>query len=370
MARSAVVQDWFIAPGGSERVAIELARLLPGSDMYTTFMDPEYVAELRGHRIRTWPFQRLQVARRNYRAVLPLYPLWFEALDLRPYGLVVSSSSAFAKAVRTRSSACHIAYIHTPMRYAWDLETYMARSSLSFPSRMAARSIRPALQWWDRRTSVRPDVLVANSVTVRDRIQRVWGRDAEVIPPPVEIADIQPSTTDEGFLLVVARLLPYRRIDLLVDAAPRLGRPVVVIGDGPELARLRSRGVSAVRFAGRLPRAEVVDHLQRCHAYVVPGEEDFGMAPVEAMAAGKPVVAFRAGGALDTVIDGETGTFFDEAIPGSLVDALNRLDGMTFDPAVIRANAERFSVRVFHRRFIELFERLGVDPSLYRTDAA
>ncbi len=365
MTRSALIQDFFIAPGGSEQVAIELARLLPGSDVFTTFMDAEYGPRLDGHPVHTWPLQRMRGARLRYRAFLPLYPLWFERLDLRRFDLVVSSSSAFAKAVRTRRSARHIAYVHAPMRYAWDLESYIDRSSLSPASRLAARTLRPALRWWDRRTSVRPDVVVANSLAVRDRIRRVWDRDAEVIHPPVDLSDIEPSTRDEGFLLVVARLLAYRRIDVLVDAAAHVDRPVIVIGDGLELDRLRRRAGPSVRFLGRISRDAVVDHLRRCHAYVVPGEEDFGMAPVEAMAAGKPVIAYAAGGALETVIDGKTGLFFERQTPEALVDAVQRLDRLTLDPEAIRANAERFAPPLFRRRFIELFQRLGVDPSLY-----
>jgi glycosyltransferase involved in cell wall biosynthesis len=368
VTQSAVVQDWFFAPGGSEEVAIEIAGLLPGSDVITSFMEDAYRPRLAGHAVRTWPFQTPAGATRRYRSFLPLYPLWFEALDLRAYDLIVSSSSAFAKAVRTRRSALHIAYIHTPMRYAWDLDTYLAGSSLSAGSRFGARTIRPALRWWDRRTALRPDILVANSEAVQDRIRRVWGREAEVIHPPVRMGDIAVSTQDDGFLLVVARLLAYRRIDLLVEAATRLGRPLIVAGDGPEAGRLRVLAGPTVRFLGRVDRPTVVDLLSRCHAYVVPGEEDFGLAPVEAMAAGKPVVAYRAGGALKTVVDGQTGVLFDRQTPEALAAAIERLDSMSFDRDVIRANAERFSAPVFRSRFIELLQRLGVDPSLYRAD--
>jgi glycosyltransferase involved in cell wall biosynthesis len=213
-------------------------------------------------------------------------------------------------------------------------------------------------------------VLVANSNAVRDRIQRFWGRDAEVIHPPVAFDDINVSCSDEGYLLVVSRLLAYRRIDLLVEAASRLGQRLVVVGDGPQASTLRAAAGPSVTFTGRVSRAEVVEHLEHCHAYVVPGEEDFGIAPVEAMAAGKPVIAYRAGGALDTVVDGKTGVYFDQPTPKSLIDAIAVLDQMTFDPQAIRANAERFSALVFRRRWVELFERLGVDPSLYEAEIA
>jgi len=366
---SAVVQDWFIAPGGSEEVAIEIAGLLPGSEVITSFMEPSYRERLAGHPIRTWPLERIPGATKRYRSFLPLYPSWFGGLDLRDRDLVISSSSAFAKAARTRprsEGGLHIAYIHAPMRYAWDLDTYLAGSSDSRPRRLAARVLRPWLRRWDRSTAMRPEVLVANSGAVRDRIKRVWGRDAKVIHPPVRLEGIEVSEIDDGFLLVAARLLAYRRIDLAVEAANRLGRELVVVGDGPEASRLRVLAGPTVRFAGRIDRTALIERFARCHAYLVPGEEDFGMAPVEAMGAGKPVVALRAGGALETVVDGATGVLFDAPTVESLVAAIERADSMSFDRAVIRAQAERYGVDVFRRRFVELLDSLGVDPNLYR----
>jgi glycosyltransferase involved in cell wall biosynthesis len=354
MTRSAVVQDWFFAPGGSEEVAIELAGLLPGSDVFTSFMEPEYRPRLAGHEVHSWPLQRLVGPTHRYRNFLPLYPLWFGGLDLRHYDLVVSSSSAFAKAVRTRPDARHIAYIHTPMRYSWDLEGYLAGSSVSLPARLAARTIRPLLRRWDVATSRRPDELVANSAAVADRIRRLWGRDARVIHPPVDVEHVPLGERDDGFLLVAARLLAYRRIDLAVAAANRLGRELVVVGDGPELAHLRALAGPTVRFEGRLPRASLNDLMGRAHAYLVPGEEDFGMAPVEAMAAGTPVVAFRAGGALETVVEGVTGVFFDRPEVGSMVEAIEAVDELGRDRAAMRANAERFSKAVFREQWHEL----------------
>ena len=302
--RTAVVQDWFFAPGGSEEVAIELANLLPGSDVVTSFMEPAYRARLAGHRIRTWPLQRIVGPTKRYRSFLPLYPLWFGGLDLRDRDLVISSSSAFAKAVRTRKGATHIAYIHAPMRYAWDLEGYLAGASLSPMARIAATTLRPALRRWDRSTARRPDVLVANSAAVAARIRRFWGREARVIHPPVPLDDIGLSTRDDGYLLVTARLLAYRRLDVAIGAANALDRDLLIVGSGPEEQRLRSLAGPTVRFEPTVDRARLRDLMAGCHAYLVPGEEDFGMAPVEAMAAGKPVVAYRAGGALETVVDG------------------------------------------------------------------
>jgi glycosyltransferase involved in cell wall biosynthesis len=363
---AAVVQDWFLPAGGSERVALELARLLPDATVYTSFFDRSvWGHEIDPGRVRAWPLQGLRGLSHRHRSLLPLYPVWFASLDLRRYDLVVSNSTAFAKAVRTRRGALHVGYIHTPMRYAWDLDRYLAGSSISAASRIAARALAPALRRWDVATSHRPDVLVASTEAVRARIHAAWHRDAEVIHPPVDVGGIRLSTRDDGYLLVAARMVAYRRIDLAVEAATRLGRDLVVVGEGPEDRRLRSLAGRSVHFVGRVDRTILLDLFERCHAYLVPGEEDFGIAPVEAMAAGKPVVAFRAGGALETVVDGVTGLFFDHLTPRALGEAIERLDTMTFDPGRIRTNAQRFDLSMFRGRWRELFARLGVDRRLY-----
>ncbi len=368
-ARSAVVHDFFIAESGGEAVAVELARLLPSASVHTSFFDHRiYDARIDRRRVHPWPLQRVLGPTPRFRSLLPLYPAWFSLLDLRDADLVVGSSVAFTNAVRTRPDALHVSYVHTPMRYAWDLETYLAGSGAGRIARIGSRTIRPALQRWDRWAAQKPDILVANSATVRDRIRRVWRRDAEVIHPPVDVDAIPLGTRDDGFLLVAARLLAYRRIDLAVAAASALGRDLVVVGDGPEAARLRSAAGPSVTFRGTVDRATLVDLFGRCHAYLVPGVEDFGIAPVEAMAAGKPVVAFRRGGATETVVDGATGVFFDDPSPGALADALGRVDALAVDPAAVRAHATTFSTAVFRSRMRDLLIRNGADPGLLAPD--
>jgi len=363
--RCAVVHDFFVPERGGERVAVELAQLLPSATVYTSFFEPRQFGDrIDPSRVRTWPLQRLLGPTPRFRSLLPLYPAWFSALDLRDYDLVVGSSVAFTNAVRTRADALHVSYVHTPMRYAWDLETYLAGSSHSTASRLAARTVRPMLQRWDRWAARNPDVLVANSATVRERIQRLWRRDAEVIYPPVDVAGIPLSLRDDGFLLVAAHLLAYRRIDLAVAAATALGRDLVVVGDGPESARLRATAGPTVRFLGRVDRPTLVDLFTRCHAYLVPGVEDFGIAPVEAMAAGKPVIAFRFGGATETVVEGRTGIFFERQEVAALAEAIERLDGLVFTPTAMRARAQEFDTSVFRGAWRELLARLGVDPAV------
>jgi glycosyltransferase involved in cell wall biosynthesis len=254
------------------------------------------------------------------------------------------------------------------MRYAWDLEGYLAGSSLGLPARAAAHSLRPWLQWWDLRMSRRPDVIVANSTAVRDRIQRLWRRDAHVIHPPVDTSEFSLSTRDDGYYLVAARLVAYRRVDLAVEAATRLGRDLVVVGDGPEMSRLRDLAGATVRFFGTVDRGTLVRLFERCHAYVVPGEEDFGIAPVEAMAAGKPVIAYRGGGALDTVVAGLTGIFFDSPRSDELAQAMEGLEHESLDPREIRRRAQQFDVTLFRRRWGEFLLDQGAPRDLVRPE--
>jgi len=366
MTRVALVHDFFVAEGGAEQVALELARLLPTADVHTSFFDVRrYGDRLDPARVRTWPLQRFLGPTQRFRSLLPLYPAWFGRLDLRAYDLVVSSSIAFTHAARTRPDALHVSYVYTPMRYAWNLDAYLERSSWSLPARVGARTVRPALRRWDRGTASRPNVVVAISATVQERIRHCWGRESEVLYPPVEVGAIDPSGRDDGYYLVAARMLAYRRLDDAVEACTQLRRELVVVGEGPERARLQALAGPTVRFLGRVDRLALLDLFARCHAYLVPGEEDFGIAPVEAMAAGKPVVGLRAGGVAETVIDGVTGVLYESPGGPAMAAAIERLDTLTLDPAVIRRRAEEFDVAVFRARWRDLLARRGVDPSLY-----
>jgi glycosyltransferase involved in cell wall biosynthesis len=251
------------------------------------------------------------------------------------------------------------------MRFAWQYQAYASGSSLSLAARVAGKLLGTPLRAWDRRTSQRPDVLVANSRNIRDRIKRFWGRDSEVVFPPVDIDEFDVPTHDGGYLLVAARLLAYRRVDLAVDASTQSGRELVVVGDGPERRSLEARAGKSVRFDGAVSRERLVELMAGCRAYVVPGEEDFGIAPIEAMACGKPVVALGRGGTAETVVDGVTGVHFTDQTPHGLVEAMERLDSLSLDTAQIRANAQRFGTPRFRDEFRDLFRRLGVDPALY-----
>jgi glycosyltransferase involved in cell wall biosynthesis len=220
--------------------------------------------------------------------------------------------------------------------------------------------MRDVLRGWDRRTAARPDILVANSTVVQRRIEALWGRPARIIFPPVRVEEFTVSPQDDGFFLTAARMLSYRRLDLVVEACSRLGRPLVLVGKGPEEKSLRRIAGSSVIFKPRISRSELIDLMSRCSGYIVPGTEDFGIAPVEAMAAGKPVIAYRAGGAVDTVVEGVTGLFFDEPSSESLADAIDRFDKVPFDRLAIRRHAEEFAPDVFRQRWRDLLAENGI----------
>ena len=272
-------------------------------------------------------------------------PLAFEQFDLREYDLVISASSACAKGVITRPDTVHLCYCHTPCRYIWDLYH-------DYTEGLRTRSlIAPIAHWlrlWDRISSDRVDHFIANSREVAGRIRKHYRRDSEVIYPPVDVELVVPNgKPPEDFYLVVSRLVPYKRVDLAVAAATQLGRRLVVVGNGPERRRLESIAGPSVEFRGHLPDEEVADLLARCRAFIFPGHEDFGIAPVEAQAAGRPVVAYARGGALETVVEGVTGVFFPTQSVEALMEALHRLEGGRFDPGACRRNAERFGAERF-----------------------
>lgn len=361
---AAVAHDFFVTEGGAEQCAIEFARMLPHARIHTSFFDPRIFGDrIAAERVATWPLQRLPTLRRRFRSLLPLYAAYFGRLRVDA-DLVISSSIAFTKAVRKPRNAFHVSYVYTPMRYAWDLDSYLGQSSYPLHARMAARAVRPVMRAWDRRTAGRPDSLIAISRTVEARIERHWGRPVDtVIYPPVPVDEIALGTQDDGFLFVAARLLAYRRIDIAVRACRDLGRELIVVGDGPERRRLQATAGPSVTFLGHVPRAQLVDLFRRCHAYLMPGVEDFGIAPVEAMAAGKPVIAFDAGGARETVVSGTTGILVGEQEAGAFADAIRQLDTMRFDPRAARERARLFDVSNFRKQWRQYLLTHGFDVS-------
>jgi glycosyltransferase involved in cell wall biosynthesis len=360
-ARPALVHDYLVQMGGAERCLEEFAALFPEAPIYTGIVQPSRLPPgLRQPPIRTTFLQRVPLPRRVYRAYLPLYPLAFEMLDLRAHDLVISSSSAFAKGVLTPPSACHICYCYTPMRFAWDYHGFAGQEFRTPLARLLLSIMVERLRLWDRISSDRVDYFIAISQVVAQRIRKFYGREATIIHPPVETSVFQPLPAPEREALaggerdsyvVVSRLAPYKRIDVAIQAFNHLRLPLVVIGSGRDGARLQRMAGPTIRFLGRVSDAEVRERLAACRGLIWPGEEDFGMVPVEAMAAGRPVVAYRAGGVLETVEEGVTGVFFDPQTPEALAAAVLRAEQVRWDAARLRERALRFDTTAFRSRF-------------------
>jgi glycosyltransferase involved in cell wall biosynthesis len=373
--RVAIVHDWIVSMRGGERVLESLCRLYPRAPVFTLRFDPGAVSpQLAARDVRT-AFtdrlaRRLPLGTAEFRALLPFFPLAVESFPLDEFDLVVSSSHAVAKGAIAGPAALHVSYVHSPMRYIWEATAeYRPAVPGGVIGRAAFAALAHYLRIWDGVSTARIDALCANSRYTQARIRRCYGRDAEVIEPPVDAARFAriPDPTpagDEPVYLCVSALVPYKRVELAVGAFCQPGRRgrLIVVGDGAERARLeRLVGASAkVELRGRVDDAELERLYATCHAVVHPALDDFGIVPVEALAAGRPVVAFAAGGALDSVRDGETGVLFPQPTVASLGAALDRLERLRFDPAAQRAAARRFDRASFEDRFGAFVEsRLG-----------
>lgn len=356
--RLAIVHDYLNQTGGAERVVESFHRLWPDAPIFTTLADRDAMpASLRSADIRVSWMQRLPAWRRHFRAFLPLYPLAVESFDLRGYDVIVSSSSAWAKAVRTPAGAAHICYCHTPMRWVWDYEHYVAREGFGIMTRLALPPVIAALRAWDVRTAQRPTHVVVNSRVVQERVMRCWGRTSELLHPPVETGRFTVGEAPGRQHLVVARLAHYKRIDLAVAAFTQLSLPLEIIGDGPARASLQAMAGPTITFRGRVDDAGVARAMRESRGLIFPGEEDFGITPLEANASGRPVIAFRGGGATETVRDGETGVLFAEQTANSLAAAVQRAESIVWDAPHIRRHAESYSVSAFETRFREIVQR-------------
>src|SRR3989442_4224054 len=334
--------------GGAERVAEAMHDSFPGAPIYTTVALPQSLpSRLRAADIRTSPMQHLPGMDRKFRHYFMLYPFAVENFDLSPYDLIFSSSSGYAKGVRRRRNAIHVCYCHTPMRWVWRYEDYVARERFGGFVRAALPLLLWGLRKWDLRASRQPNYYIANSRIVAERIKKIYGREAFVIPPPIDVDRFQPSKEVDDYYLVLSRLMPYKRIELAIEACNRIDRRLLIVGDGPDRARLESIAGPGTEFLGHHPDRLVNYYTSRCRALLFPGEEDFGIAPLEANAAGRPVIAYRAGGATETVDDGVTGIFFDRPNSRSLAVALEQFENLTWDPTVLRHHAEKFDRNVF-----------------------
>jgi len=354
LSRIALVHDYFVELGEAERVIEAMHDSFPSAPLYTTVALPQYLPQrLRAAEIRTSMMQHLPAMDRRFRHYFMLYPFAVEKFDLSSYDLIFSSSSGYAKGVRRRRNAIHVCYCHTPMRWVWRYEDYVSRQSFGRSVRMILPAFLWALRKWDLRASQQPNYYIANSRLVAERIKKVYGREAFVIPPPIDVNRFHMSDERDDYYLVVSRLVSYKRIDLAIEACKRLNRRLLIIGDGPDRQQLEKLGGDTIEFLGRQPDGVVNYYLARCRALLFPGEEDFGMAPLEANAAGRPVIAYRGGGATETVIDGKTGVFFDHANSLALSMAIERFEAMSWSQILLRRHAEKFDMNVFAFRVLQ-----------------
>lgn len=357
--RVAIIHEWLVTFGGSEKVLAELLAMFPGADLFAVvdFLSDEDSLKLHGKRARTSFIQKLPFAAKRYRSYLPFMPLAVEQFDLSNYDLIISSSHAVAKGVLTGPAQVHICYCHSPMRYAWDLqhqylrETQLANGVKGFLARLMLHYIR----LWDYRTAAGVDLFIANSSYIAKRIRKVYRRDAVVVHPPVDIQAFPIRLEKEDFYLTASRMVPYKRIDVIVEAFVQMPeRRLVVIGDGPEMNKIRSLSSGNITILGYQDDFVLRDYLQRARGFVFAAEEDFGILPVEAQACGTPVIAYSAGGALETVLPvgnpfrmPGTGVFFTEQTPDAIRAAIDEFETLRFDPRSCRAWAERFSRAAF-----------------------
>ena len=355
--RVAIIHYWLVTMRGGEKVVEALGRMFPQADIFTHAVIPAALSpSLRSHTIKTSFIARLPQASRRYKAYLPLMPMALEQLDLRNYDLIISSESGPAKGVIPPAGALHICYCHSPMRYLWNMfHDYRERSGPV--TRLMMPPLAHYLRNWDAVSASRVHEFVANSRTVARRLETYYRRDSRVIFPPVDTSAFRPiGAAGEDFFLMAGELVPYKRADLAVEAFNRLKRRLVVIGGGESFDSLRAMAGPTVTMMGPQPFEVLRDHYARCRALVFPGEEDFGLVPVEAMASGRPVIAFGRGGATETVLEGETGLFFGQQTVESLIDTIERFERSSFDTAAIRLHAESFGADRFQSEMGDLID--------------
>lgn len=347
--RVAIVHDWLVSMRGGEKVVETLCEMFPDATLFTlVYRRGMLTPAIERREIRTSYIQRLPFGPAHHQYYLPCYPSAIGGLSLEGFDLVISSSSAAAKGVRVPAGVPHICYCHTPMRYIWDqYEQYFGPGRAALPVRMAMRAVRGYLRRWDVETSKRVTAFIANSRNVQDRISRLYGRDSTVIYPPVDVDRFTPAQGDRGYYLILSALVPYKRVDIAVEAFNRLGKRLVVAGTGSEMERLMRMAGPNIEFRGWVADRDIPDLYAGCKALIFPGEEDFGIVPVEAMACGKPVVAFARGGALETVADRRTGIHFGEQNADSLLGGIDILESTTFNVHDLRAWSMRFSKATF-----------------------
>lgn len=360
--RIAIVQDWLVEYGGAEKVLGELINLYPEADLFALydFVPEDKRAFLHNKKVNTSFLQKIPLAKKHYRSYLPLMPIAIEQFDFSEYDIIISVSSAVAKGIITGPDQLHIAYINSPIRYAWDLtHQYLKQTGHDQGLKgIITKLILHYIRMWDFRTSAGPDLMIGNSNFIVRRIDKVYRREAEVIYPPVDVNKLELCINKEDFYVTASRMVPYKKIDLIVEAFAMMpDKKLIVIGDGPEYDKIKAKAAPNVKLLGYQSDEVLKDHLSRAKAFVFAAEEDFGILPLEAQACGTPVIAFGKGGALETVKQDITGTFFYTQSADAIVEAVSKFDlTASFDAHEIRAHAEKFSIETFHKKISRTVE--------------
>lgn len=352
----AIVHDWITNPGGAEKVVQTMLELFPDAILYTSVYNKKRMeAFFDGIEIRTSFIDKLPFAKTKYPMYLGLMPYAFEQFDLRGYDLVISSSTSCAKGILTDANTLHICYCNTPMRYAWDFYFEYLNDKPNPLKKLLIHLLMHKIRIWDVCAANRVDAFIANSHNVARRIKKHYRRDSSIVYPPVSIPDVDTKDCYVGdYYFIVSRLVPYKRIDLAVEAFNRLGLPLVIAGEGSEMKRLSKIAKSNITFVGRISDEQKAEYFKGCKCFIFPGEEDFGITPVEAQGYGKPVLAYGRGGATETVIDGVTGVFFQEQTVDAIVDAVKKAQAIAFDKENIRNNAVNFDTDVFKDKLMNV----------------
>ena len=347
----AIVHDYLNQMGGAEQVLRQLHSLYPEAPVFTSIFDKDKMpADFSDLDIHTSFMQYLPLVFKFFKYYLPLYPKAFESLNLKGFEVILSSSSAFAKGARKPVGATHFCYCHTPARFLWLFHLYAQREEFNPLIKLILPALLAKQKEWDIKNSKQVDYFIANSKNVALRIKEFYGRDSVVINPPINTSLFKPRNEQGNFFLVVSRLNTYKRIDVVVRTFNQLGLPLKIIGEGPDRQTLETMAKDNIEFLGALPERELADYYAACKALIFPGEEDFGMVPLEAMASGRPVIAYAKGGALETVVPGSTGVFFAQQETASLLAAIEEFEKLNFDLQKIRKFAEGFDQEIFKQK--------------------
>jgi len=354
----ALVHDYLVQYGGAERVLEAFTEIFPKAPVFTMVYDKKLMnGAFSDRKIKTSFLQKIPFIGSHHRLFPILMPIAIEQFDLSEFDIVLSDSNSYAKGAITMPKTLHITYCHTPMRYAWDdCHKYLREFKYSKITKKVVPFAMNYIRLWDKISADRPDIYIANSEFVSGRIKKYYNKQAFVINPPVNTKKFYISENIENYYLMIGRALPYKRFDIVIEAFNKLGLPLKIIGKGPEMEKLKKNAKENIKFLGYLDDEKISHYYSKCKAFLFPPEEDFGITPLEAMASGRPVIAFRGGGATESVIENETGIFFDKQIPESIIEIVKSFDSKKFNSQQIRQHAKKFDKEIFKEKIKKFVE--------------